>query len=135
MAEAMERHLTDAGPREAHSGLPSLMTDILLEHPKLAAFFQQALQGDRQSVGNQLIKSWLDRLFGQAIQALDAIGGDGFDRAEMAIHIIAMFNLTTGYFLSQRALESMVEGDITEPANIERQKRLLERLMRATLGG
>ena len=52
------------------------------------------------------------------------------DRAELAIRIIAMFNVSTGYFLAQRAFESMAEGDLLDPANLERQKRLLARFAR-----
>ncbi len=57
---------------------------------------------------------------------------DGFEK-RLAIRIIAMFNLTTGYFLSQRAFETLVEGKVTDPENIERQKRLLSRLVRSAL--
>ena len=44
-----------------------------------------------------------------------------------------MFNLTTGYFLSQRALASLAGGDVTDPDNIARQKRLLHKVIRAML--
>jgi hypothetical protein len=119
-------------PPEADTELVAAMTDILLEHPKMAAFFHQALQGDAESIGNRLIQGWLDRLFTQAIDSLESVGFSGVDRADLAIQIIAMFNVTTGYFLSQRALACMVPGQITDPANIERQKQLLGRLVRAT---
>ena len=42
-----------------------------------------------------------------------------------------MFNVTTGYFLSQRAFDSMADGDLTSPDNIARQKRLLHKVIRA----
>jgi hypothetical protein len=47
--------------------------------------------------------------------------------------VIALFNLTTGYFLSQRAFESMATGDLKSPDNIARQKKLLHRVVRAML--
>ena len=53
--------------------------------------------------------------------------------AILAINLIAMFNLTTGYFLSQRAFDSLAGGDIKSPDNIARQKRLLRKVIRAIL--
>jgi hypothetical protein len=80
-----------------------------------------------------MLLSWLDTLFAQAIEALHSLGFTQLDRAERAIDTIAMFNLATGYFLSQRAFSSMVEGGHTDPENVARQKKLLGRLARATL--
>jgi AcrR family transcriptional regulator len=131
MAEAMQHHFRNAKPRDALTQLPAVMTDLLLDHPKLASLFQQALQGDGLSIGNQLMQSWLDRLLTQGFDALRAAGSKKVDRADLALQVIAMFNLTTGYFLSQRALAAMIDGDIADPANIARQKRLLARLARA----
>ena len=53
----------------------------------------------------------------------------------IAIHIIALFNLTTGYFLSQRAFNTLAEGSLLDKDNIDTQKRLLERIIRAMLIG
>ena len=133
MAAAMQKHFRNAGPRAALIELTDVMTDLLLDHPKMASLFQQALQGDGESVGNQLMQGWLDRLLTQGLEAMGAAKRKDADRAELALQVIAMFNLTTGYFLSQRALASMVDGDITDPKNIARQKRLLTKLARAML--
>jgi AcrR family transcriptional regulator len=135
MTDAMSDHFRNAAPRDALTQLPAVMTDLLLEHPKLAALFQQALQGDGESVGNQLMRGWLDRLLTQGFEALDTVAGKGADRTDVALEVIAMFNLTTGYFLSQRALASMVEGDIADPRTIARQKKLLARLAGAMQAG
>ena len=43
------------------------------------------------------------------------------------------FNVTAGYFLSQRAFDSMAGGDLKSPENIARQKRLLHKVIRAML--
>ena len=50
-----------------------------------------------------------------------------------AINLVAMFNLTTGYFLSQRAMDSLGGGKLEDPDNIARQKRLLHKVIRAML--
>jgi AcrR family transcriptional regulator len=136
MAEALGAHLSQASGLRDYTDLPSIMTDLLLDHPQIAALFQQAMQGDSESVGNRLVRSWLDRLFKEGILSLgdfDSSDEDDQDQAALAINVIAMFNLTTGYFLSQRAFDTMAEGDLQSPENIARQKRLLHRVMRAML--
>ena len=136
MAEALGVHLSQASGLRDYTDLPSIMTDLLLNHPQIAALFQQAMQGDSESVGNQLVRGWLDRLFKEGILSLGDLGSvdEGTqDQAALAINVIAMFNLTTGYFLAQRAFDTMAEGDLRSPENIARQKRLLHRVMRAML--
>jgi len=134
MAQAMRSHLQQADPLRSYTQLPAAMTDLLLEHPAMAALFQQALRGtDADSPGVSLMDDWLDRLFSQAIDAMHALGYEHVDRAELAIQTIAMFNLCTGYFLSQRAFASMADGQLTDAENIARQKKLLARIQRAFL--
>ncbi len=135
MVETLDDHLSSAEGIRAYASLPAVMTDLLLEHPQMAALFQQALQGDPESVGNQMIKRWLDRLFEQGAAIVRAAGVDEVDPADLALQTIAMFNLTTGYFLSQRAFELMAEGQVTDPEVVTRQKKLLGRIQRALLLG
>ena len=133
MAKALGQHLDQASGLRDYTDLPSLMTDMLLEHPQMAALFQQALQGDSASIGNQLMRGWLDKLFEQGLQSVEDMGAVDSDRETLAINVIAMFNVTTGYFLSQRAFDSMVGGDLKSPDNIARQKQLLHKVIRAML--
>lgn len=141
MSDAMSTHFLSATSPRQYADMPSVMTDILLEHPQMAALFQQALQGDPQSPGNQMIKQWLDRLFVEGSENLAVIMGLSENeinddiKAEMAIHIIALFNLTTGYFLSQRAFNTLAEGSLLDSENITRQKRLLTKMIRAMMIG
>ena len=107
--------------------LPAVMTDLLLEHPRISALFQQALQGDA-SPGQALMRDWLDRLLALGVETARGSTPGPVDRAELAIQIIAMFNVTTGYFLSQRVLDSLGVGSLSDPANLARQKALLERI-------
>lgn len=142
MALALSHHMEKASSLRKYTDLPAIIMDILLEHPQMAALFQRAMQGDSSSVGNQLVYSWLEKLFNQGMDSLDAFGGvtasgqgsmSEQDRATLAINLIAMFNLTTGYFLSQPAFASLAEGDLLDPENIARQKRLLHKVIRAML--
>ena len=149
MAEALAAHMNDAAHLRDYTDLPAIMTDLLLEHPQMAALFQQAMHGDSNSIGNQMVGDWLEKLFNQGMQSLEEVGAPGLgvpepgsanprdaseqDRATLAINLIAMFNLTTGYFLSQRAFASLAEGELVNPENIARQKRLLHKVIRAML--
>ena len=149
MAEALAQHMNDASRLRDYTDLPAIMTDLLLEHPQMAALFQQAMHGDSNSIGNQMVGDWLEKLFNQGMQSLEEVGAPGLgvpepgsanprsaneqDRATLAINLIAMFNLTTGYFLSQRAFASLAEGELLNPENIARQKRLLHKVIRAML--
>lgn len=134
MAAMLEAHIDRAAHLQDHTDLPSAMTDLLLEHPQVAALFQQAMHGDAATIGIRLVQNWLDRLFTQGMRNMQEIGPPGQeDRATLAINVIAMFNLTTGYFLSQRAFDHLAGGDIKSPENIARQKRLLRNVIRAML--
>jgi hypothetical protein len=47
--------------------------------------------------------------------------------------VIAMFNLTTGYFLDQKAFDTNAEGDLKSPESLAMQKQLLHKVIRAML--
>ncbi len=134
MARAMGTHLDQAAGLRDYIDLPSLMTDLLFEHPQIAALLQQAMHSDNSSAGHQLVQGWLNRLFKQGLQRMVESQPPGQqDPAALAIDVIALFNITTGYFLAQRAFESMTGGDLQDPANIARQKDLLHRVIRGIL--
>jgi AcrR family transcriptional regulator len=135
MLEAMRESMQRPEPREAYAALPGVMTDRLAAHPRMAALFHQALQSDGESVGGRLIQEWLDRLFSQGMATLDSVGSEGLDRQDLAIRMIAMFNLTTGYFMSQRIFSGLVDDDddLADPANIARQKKLLRQFVGSVL--
>ena len=135
MAEAMDQRMQTSEPAAIQSTLAGVMTDLLLEHPQMSGLFQRALQGDPSSIGNRLIKDWLDRLFQQAIDGLESFGAGTSSRVDLALETIALFNVTTGYFLSQRIFETLVGGEVTDPEIVERQKALLERIARAARSG
>ena len=130
MADAMAASLASDDPGKARAGLPAVMTDLLLERPEMAALFQQALHG-ASSPGQELMRSWLDRLISQGIDTARSTTRRPVDRAELAIETLAMFHLTTGYFLSQPILDQLKVGSLSKPANVARQKALLQRVTRA----
>ena len=98
MAEAMAQHMDTASSLREYTDLPAIMTDLLVEHPQMAALFQRAMQGDTSSVGNQLVYGWLEKLFTQGMSNLKAFNGstepstgtlDAQSRATLAINLIA----------------------------------------------
>ena len=142
LAQALTEHMENAASLREYTDLPAIITDLLLEHPQMAALFQRAMQGDRTSIGNQLVNGWLAKLFNQGMNHLETFNGltargTGIspeqNRATLAINLIAMFNLTTGYFLAQQAFASLAEGELLDPDNIARQKQLLHKVIRALL--
>ncbi|MDG2273417.1 MAG: helix-turn-helix domain containing protein [Halioglobus sp.] len=142
MTLALSSYINDASTLREYTDLPAIITDILLAHPTMAVLFQRAMQGDSSSAGNQLVNTWLEKLLHQGMVSLEAFEGVSTERANtdteqsraaLAINLIAMFNLTTGYFLSQRAFSSLAQGELLDPDNIARQKRLLHKVVRAML--
>jgi AcrR family transcriptional regulator len=142
MTQALSQHMQRASSLREFTDLPAIITDLLLEHPQMASLFQRAMQDDNESVGNQLVYHWLEKLFNQGMDTLETFAGHAMpvdektaqeNRATLALNVIAIFNLTTGYFLSQCAFASLAGGDLREPENIARQKRLLHKVIRAML--
>ena len=88
------------------------------------------------------MNSWLEKLFTQGLENLKKCESDARSenahhtddvQATLALNLIAMYNLTTGYFLSQWAFASLAGGDLLTPENIVRQKRLLHRVIQTML--
>ena len=110
------------------------MTDLLLEHPQIAPLLQQAMQGDNNAIGSPLIHQWLHGFFNRGIQRISEFGPPvEQEPSSQAINLIGVFNITTAYFLSQGAYETLASGKLTDPANIARQKLLLHKVIRAML--
>ena len=134
LANAMADSVSQAGDIRDYTDLPALMTDLLWAHPEMAGLFQQALQGDAESAGTRLMQRWLHALFEQGVDSLKVLGSlADTDKATLAINVLAMFNLTTGYFLSQRAFNMMADGSLNSAENVARQKALLRKVVRAML--
>ena len=134
LANAMADSVSQAGDIRDYTDLPALMTDLLWAHPEMAGLFQQALQGDTESAGTRLMQRWLHALFEQGVDSLKVLGSlADTDKATLAINVLAMFNLTTGYFLSQRAFNMMADGSLNSAENVARQKALLRKVVRAML--
>ncbi len=134
MAQAVAAQLGGATALRDYTDLPALVTDLMFAQPESAALFQQALHGEADSVGAQLLQKWLSDLFKQGLHSAGLLGASRVqDPVSLAINVIALLNLVTGYFMSQRAFEAMVDGELNDPESVARQKQLLHRVVRAML--
>lgn len=126
IAETLEQHLNTSEPLSL-AELPSIITDLLLLHPNAAAFFSQALNGYQNSDGTQLSNHWLKKLLrlGGHVYRQQFNAENMPSDAEIAIHIIALFNLCVGYFQAQRAFDTLASGNLHSEDNIKQQKLLL----------
>lgn len=114
--------------------LPSLLMDQLVEQPNLAPLLQRALREEADLPGNDVLHLWLARLFNEGIVAAAEVSEDiDLQRERMAINMLAMFNVATGYFVSEPAFTLLEVGDPFHEENLARQKQLLHRMMRAMM--
>ena len=134
MADAIDAVLLGQSGLQDYAELPAVMTDLLSQHPHMPALFQQALMGSKKSVAHNMMNDWLDQLFGRGLRAMSVSGTDGAEdikrRRKMAVRMVALFNLCSGYFLSQRVLDRMDVGGVLDPENIEQQKRMLGKIIK-----
>ncbi|MAG29916.1 MAG: hypothetical protein CL908_03360 [Deltaproteobacteria bacterium] len=127
--ELMDR---DASPRKLIE-LPAHLTDLLALHPNVVALMHRSLLSGGQTPGRDLMDDWLERLFLKGAALLEQVGDGGADLQERALQMIAMFNLTTSYFLTGRIYTRIAGDDIVSEENLARQKRLVTQVCRGLL--
>lgn len=137
MADAMDAVTAGQPSLKELAELPEVMTDLLALHPYMPALFQQALMSSAGGPAQGLMDGWLDQLFARGQQTLSpggdiAVGEAGTEAAnrQAAIRMIAMFNLCSGYFLSQKVLDRWQVGSVLDAANLEQQKKMLGKIVR-----
>jgi len=138
IAAAIDAVLADEPGLKEVANLSVVITELLAEHPLLPALFQQALMSTSDSPANNMMNSWLDQLFQSGSAAMIGVGGDipapsEARRRKLAVRLVAMFNLCSGYFLSQRIFDRLGAGDILAEENLRQQKLLLAKINRMFL--
>ena len=133
LIEAVALKLDQAVGLRDYTDLPGAMTDRLLASPQTARLLQQALQSAPGSLGNRLVHGWLNSLFEQGMRGVADLGVNTVDRESVALNVIAILNLVTGYFLANPVLATLADRDIHDPDTVVQQKRLLHRVIRAML--
>lgn len=134
MADAMDELLQGGASMQEMSGLPIAMTNLLAAHPHMPALFQQALSQQGAGSVQRVMDDWLDRLFARGHRTIEESAGEQVHHRSAVIQMIAMFNLCTGYFLSQRVLDRYQLGEVASPENLREQKKLLSRIIKMFLG-
>lgn len=135
MADVMDALLAGSSSMQDIAGLPVMMTDLLAAHPAMPALFQQALGQQSSDLAQALMDAWLDRLLSRGQRVIESSVGEQADKRATVIQMVAMFNLCTGYFLSQRLLDRYQLGDVTASENLQQQKKLLSRIVKMFLIG
>lgn len=105
--------------------LPGLMTDLLAEHPHMPALFQQALSSSETDPAHALMREWLNKLFAGGRRTMGGTAKTPELQRREAVRMVAMFNVCTGYFLSQRVMDFMGAGELLSEENLAAQKQLL----------
>ena len=134
-ADVMDALLAGSSSMQDIAGLPAMMTDLLAAHPAMPALFQQALSQQSSDLAQALMDAWLDRLLSRGQRVIESSVGEQADKRATVIQMVAMFNLCTGYFLSQRLLDRYQLGDVTASENLQKQKKLLSRIVKMFLIG
>ena len=135
MADAIDIVLAGQHSLKDLAELPGVMTDLLAQHPFMPALFQQALMSVSDSSVHSMMNNWLNQLFARGQQAMSSSGNvaspmTDSQRRQMAIRMVAIFNLCCGYFLSQRILDQVGVGSVLAEDNLTQQKQLLGKIIR-----
>ncbi|WP_206613413.1 TetR/AcrR family transcriptional regulator [Parahaliea mediterranea] len=131
---ALSRHLAEARSLPEMIELPGLLMDLLVAQPHLAPLLQRALREEAGLAGNTVLHRWLARLFNEGMAAAASVAEEQhLERERMAVNLLALFNVATGYFVSGPAFALLEAGDPWDEDNLARQKQLLHRMMRAMM--
>lgn len=128
------RRLLDAPASPADvQGLPVEMLRLNAAHPHMSALFYQAIQTlhDGSPAGNAA--KWIQRLFAMGREVNRRVIPE--DEETLLLEGIAMFNLCCGYFLAAPLIAEMTGIDALSPGALDKQQRLMERVMRTFMIG
>lgn len=105
--------------------LPVTILRLFARHPRMAPLLHQALQPGRGGSGEKIVHEWLSSLISSGRQLLMTASQEHLSDEEMALRIIAMFNVTTGYFISAPLFTQLTGKDALDEASLKLQERVL----------
>lgn len=120
LAKAIERQLKQPLSFES---LPGQIGDLLALHPNIPILFQQALMAPQDNPGHDLVMAWLKRLMQNGLELLPAT--DQSNHAQL-LHLIAMFNIATGYFTANTLIEALSGKNALDPTLLSQQRALAD---------
>jgi AcrR family transcriptional regulator len=134
MSDAMNKVLERVdNQQELLLSTPSIMMDLLAEHPYIPTLFQRALLADDDSNATQVMTKWLDELFRKGAALWEHQGHTEMNTPDGVAMLMMFFNLTTGYFSSRNWFARLGGGDVLDAENLEKQKELLNIVMAALI--
>jgi len=107
--------------------LPGTMTMLLAERPHVMKLFQHAVLGE-DDIGSQITKRWFDLFFKQGLSILKRQERN-VSRREMSLKMLAIYNIVTSYFLSEKIFSRFKSGSIMDSKNLDIQKEIVENLV------
>lgn len=105
--------------------LPGLIGDLLALHPNMPVLFQQALMAPTDNPGHELVMDWLQRLMQNGLELLP--GSPESDSTQL-LHLLAMFNIASGYFTANPLIAALCGKDALDPSLLAQQKALADDL-------
>lgn len=130
IADTMDKLLSSPEEdRLAINDLPEVMFDLLSNSPRVALLLQQALTSSHQSIAEGMVDQWLEQLLERGRLILEqAQPGHKLSQFEIALQLINLFNLCTGYFSAARLLERLSGENPLEHQQLQYQKQFLKQL-------
>ncbi|HCS28738.1 MAG TPA: hypothetical protein DIW43_14870 [Spongiibacteraceae bacterium] len=122
LATAIDQQL-QATP--AFEKLPGQIGGLLALHPNIPILFQQALMAPHDNPGHELVIVWLKRLMEKGLELLPTNSGSSDTRI---LHLIAMFNIASGYFTANTLIEALLEKSTLNSDLLAQQRSLADEL-------
>lgn len=126
---ALEPLAAAIGAQLRHSpsleNLPGLISDLLAQHPNIPVLFQQALMSPGDNPGHALVINWLRRLL---VNGMNLLPDTGEPDTTRLLHVLAMFNVATGYFTASPLIEALGGKSALDPALLDQQRALADDL-------
>lgn len=122
LAAAIEQQVERASATE---NLPGLIGELLAQHPHIPVLFQQALMAPTENPGHALVINWLQKLMRNAAVLLP--GATESDSMHV-LHLIAMFNVASGYFTANALIQSLSGKNALDASLLQQQRKLADDL-------
>lgn len=128
MLEILERFLARGPEAYETPGMATDMLAVLAARPNRARLLlHEALSGNRHM--NELLATWIERLFGSGLRAMrNSPGRHPWTKEELPLLLLAMNNVIAGYVAVAPAFEGTLVRDPLSPAALRRQERFLAKL-------